>query len=232
MDERLLQHYLGNVPLNTDDHPYIEFSTPKNMWKVRDYGMQNIRELVSYNGEILPYLKLKGIDVKEVGNFPENLEDYTDGRKIYIQGAVMEKNGMVREATVYYRHARSKVGNEYLNWLTSRKLGIIYRGQGKLVKALNEFKRAINIRPDDTRVRLWLADIYIRINQWNLAMDQIRETIRLNPENAIACGMAGYLFMQQGKINEARIALEKAMEIYPYDERTNSMYRQILSLYH
>src|SRR5438105_7908332 len=76
-------------------------------------------------------------------------------------------------------------------------LGLLYESQGKIPDAVREYQSEIGINGNSFVARFNLGRLELRMGDHAAYMDQMREVIRIAPNNA-----AGYLFLARGLLQE------------------------------
>ena len=96
MDEVALRRYVGEGPLNTDDHPYISFVSPKGYssgsWEVLEH-------LAPYRTSALSLLTAPSATVRET------IEAYFKAGEHALEGDIMRLQNRDRAAARAYQHA-------------------------------------------------------------------------------------------------------------------------------
>ena len=96
MDEEALRHYVGEGPLNTDDHPYISFVSPKGYssgsWEVLEH-------LAPYRTSALSLLTAPPATVRET------IETYFKSGEHALEGDIMRLQNRDRAAVRAYQRA-------------------------------------------------------------------------------------------------------------------------------
>jgi tetratricopeptide (TPR) repeat protein len=82
-------------------------------------------------------------------------------------------------------------------------------------KAVVEYKQAIAIRPDLPGLRLELGQVYAAGSEWEKAGEQFRGEAELQPGSAEAAYRLGNALMQQGKMKEAVVELQRSDSLRP-----------------
>lgn len=95
---------------------------------------------------------------------------------------------------------------------------------GQSEKAVAEFEKALEDAPQDWRITDWrihdgLSKTLMKLGRADEALVHIRESLRLNPDNAEMEGNYGYLLFQMGQLAEARRHLDAAVRLAPKDPR-------------
>lgn len=74
------------------------------------------------------------------------------------------------------------------------------------------------------RIRLELASSYYEQGNYNVALDEVRQSVAIDPEYAPAYGMLGLVYMDLGKRAEAEESFQRALRITPDDSELNNNY--------
>ncbi|MDD5156277.1 MAG: GDSL-type esterase/lipase family protein, partial [Candidatus Omnitrophica bacterium] len=106
----------------------------------------------------------------------------------------------------FYRLIRS--GKGYLNEHSS-----------DVTLAAEEYKKAIQIMPDNEEGYLCLAQTYLHLNKLDLALAQLETAKRLNPHNQELFAQLWVLYYRMGKADLARDALERYLCLSPLEIR-------------
>jgi tetratricopeptide (TPR) repeat protein len=97
-------------------------------------------------------------------------------------------------------------------------LGLVYAGESQDAKALKQLDIAVRLNPDSAAARTNLAASLAHAGKPELAEDQFRKALELEPANYDANHNLGELYIQSKKMAEAAPLLQKAQEIHPsYD---------------
>jgi superkiller protein 3 len=91
------------------------------------------------------------------------------------------------------------------------KLGLYYHSVGERGKAIEQFKRVVELNPNDSASHLNLGIVYGGAGRLDDALGEFEKAIELNPDNAAAQFNRGVIFMKQGRHGEAISAFEKAL---------------------
>ncbi len=100
------------------------------------------------------------------------------------------------------------------------KSGVELLKQGKADKAIPEFKKAIELDPDNASVHLNLAYAYDLQGSVEEAIGEYQWAIELGPENHLAHNNLGVLYAKKGLYDEATVEYGKALQIEPNDSNT------------
>jgi len=94
--------------------------------------------------------------------------------------------------------------------------------EGRFDEAIAAYTAALAGEHTDWRVGDWrihdsLSKILLQIGQDERALEHVRESLRLNPDNAEMHGNLGYLLIARGELSEAMEHLDKAVRLAPGD---------------
>jgi tetratricopeptide (TPR) repeat protein len=97
-------------------------------------------------------------------------------------------------------------------------LGLVYAGQSQDAKAAEQLQIAVHLKPDSAAARTNLAASLFHSGKSDLAEQQFRKALELEPRDYDANHNLGELYVQAKRIGDAVPLLEKAQEIRPsYD---------------
>ncbi|RKY32177.1 MAG: hypothetical protein DRP74_03205 [Candidatus Omnitrophota bacterium] len=102
-----------------------------------------------------------------------------------------------------------------------------YASRGDLDKAIQEFKRVLEERPDITRVYYSLGLTYARKGLYEEAENKLLKTIELDPGYLQAYYTLGSLYLKQGDRQKAKLVWKKALEIEPRFPREKELLEQL-----
>jgi len=105
MDEVALADYVGDVRLNTDNHPYLEF-TPALAYFVADlYKAENVANIRDHRVSPAPFLTNLGSTPEEVEALAERIETRYQATQQSLRGDVLLTLGRAVEARIEYNMA-------------------------------------------------------------------------------------------------------------------------------
>jgi Tfp pilus assembly protein PilF len=94
-------------------------------------------------------------------------------------------------------------------------LARIYERQGNVDEAIEQYKLALDIRPNYVDAHYNLGLLYLQQGRMDRAIEQFTEATRLNPKIAVYQQSLGVAYVRAGKYQQARIAFETVLEIEP-----------------
>ena len=140
-------------------------------------------------------------------------------------GLALQIAGKEEAATSSYRKALEL---DPLCYNAHQNLARYYRGQLSHEPSAYHFTRALEIRPDDYRSPLLLVgdlDALGRLEERDryleMGLKRAEDAVTCNPENPDPLQLAAAVLAGLGKLEEARAALERGLEIDPKGELTN-----------
>ena len=221
-----LSEYVGDPPLNTDDRPRIEFSTPRNNYTNRRLGWETIQRLAALKKSVVPQLDLKTLSAEERESIVARIEDYESARQHFYRGTFALGQGRAEEGFQGYREARSLAPEDaFVDFHSSESIGRLHAKLGNTERAVSLLESAVQLRPAEPNPRLQLADLYAETDRRDMVERHLAEIVRHHPEHAVALGRLGELFAEQERWEEASTVLARALEILPVaDPRIQRLY--------
>jgi len=105
MGEEALSRYVGDAPINTDNHPYLEF-TPAMAYFVADrYRVRNLQDMRESRESVLPLLTNLGETAEESTSVAERVQKRFEATQHSILGDMLLSLGRREEAIVEYNLA-------------------------------------------------------------------------------------------------------------------------------
>jgi tetratricopeptide (TPR) repeat protein len=102
--------------------------------------------------------------------------------------------------------------NPGLNYST---LGVAYKDQGNIEKAVVSYKRAIDLDPGHADAYYNLGNIYAQRKQFEVARDLYGKAISIDPYAARAYSNLGNVYFETNKLDSALYMYDRAIEIEP-----------------
>ncbi|NIM11888.1 MAG: tetratricopeptide repeat protein [Candidatus Aminicenantes bacterium] len=175
---------------------------------------------------IKKYLSILRIDEKRAAPYMELGELYEDRRN---PGEALE---------IYEKAIENKIGNEIIHY----RLGKLYAGyKKKPEKAVEHYKKAIVINPEQPRYYIDLGNIYNEQGQFDEAVDNYNKALELDDKNTDAYKGLLALYIINDNVDEAAAVYERAVkanEDYIYiikdiapEIKTKGMFRELENLY-
>ncbi len=125
------------------------------------------------------------------------------------------------KAEKYYRQAlESKSGNlDHTDIATFNKLGLALRRQGEWEKATKEYKKALEIAPDNVNLLYNMAMAYAEGLKFSQAVNTVEQTLQQDPEfgsndKTLSYNM-GVIFARSNDSARARLLFTRALKLDP-----------------
>jgi Flp pilus assembly protein TadD len=93
--------------------------------------------------------------------------------------------------------------------------GDVLQRMGRADEAAVRFERAVGLAPREPDYRLNLARAAQALSQWDRAIDQYREVVRLRPRDAQTLGALGLALQKKGDDQAAIVELQRAHKLDP-----------------
>ena len=103
-----------------------------------------------------------------------------------------------------------------------------YFKQGKLIPAIESYKEAIIVRPDDPLTHIALARVQVWAGQYKDAETSAGDALLLNPDNSMAHAVRAWALDFQGDYLEAEASIKRALELDPNNALAYAYYVEIL----
>ena len=113
-----------------------------------------------------------------------------------------------------FRHTIAVTENNYLAYC---KLGTALAARGQLAEALDDFREALQIRPDYAEPHNNLGIIFAMSGNLDEAVEHFHEALRFRPNYADAHLNLGFALVSQGKLDEAIQQYQEVLRLAPDD---------------
>jgi len=114
---------------------------------------------------------------------------------------------------------------------TYNRLGITLRKQGKWDQAVDEYRKALKISPNDAGLYYNMSMAYGEGRQFQDAYNYLDKALRINPElwnaNETVCFNIAMIYFRAARKEQAADYLQKALGINPNFERAKAMLREL-----
>ncbi len=219
--------FIGAGPLNTDEHPYIEFSAPRSA--LRYTTDENQAALLEHFTPI-PDTWLEGLDEETA----ERLQDEHEAVRLMLRAAILRANDQTDQAYQLLSQAHAiapanpVVKNEMVAMLVVSAQNLMKAGHND--EAVIQFQTALRLDPRDFWSLYYAVELGMRANEIQFAHDVLQHALAEYPESPMMMGLNGkYLFT----IGEEEAGLEwlvRATEIQPNSLRLWSDLRLLAGL--
>jgi len=121
MGEDALAEYVGDGRLNTDDHPYMEFTPAMAFFTARRYQLQNLARFQESRESVLPLLTNLGGTDEERATLAERVQKRYEATQHAIRGDIFFY--LSRRADAQYEYTRALLADpESREWLNAMRL--------------------------------------------------------------------------------------------------------------
>lgn len=90
-----------------------------------------------------------------------------------------------------------------------------YEARGSLDLAAENYRAAINLKPDDVMAHNNLGNAYLNQGRLEEAIEEFQAAVHLNPEAPLTHDNLGYVYFKQGRPNEAIKEYQTAIKLAP-----------------
>ena len=196
MGPETIASYVGNAPLNTDNMPILEFSTPKTpdsraVWRQKLLLLSQLRE------SVVPFLKTDELSSEE--QIPRILTDNFEATGHVIQGWIKDLEGDREGAVRRFQQAL--------------KLDPNRKGVSRYVRQY--YEPLLNPLPASARELVNNAKIYYQMGEYERSIEMFRETLDLDPESGVAYYGLGMNYEALSDTSRAIEMYKKSLEIDP-----------------
>ncbi|MGE5339924.1 MAG: fused MFS/spermidine synthase [Candidatus Omnitrophota bacterium] len=194
-EDKLNEMFRGYNKINTDDLPQAHFNSTLN-----PEGFQSCMDLLKYQESIFPYLTNMGGEEKRI---KQTLQDYVPLSQLLTRG-FLSSNQLEYEKAALYADAKNFKDDKNVSCMLKydykRKdyflkrvkqhpeessahynLGFIYSKENNLPMAVEEYKKAISLKPDFAKAYADLANAYIDLGKYDLAEEKLLALKEMNP---------------------------------------------------
>ena len=95
------------------------------------------------------------------------------------------------------------------------KKGVSFIKNKELEKAIDEFKKAIELNPSDGASYYNLGICYLRLGRFQEAVKPLETYVTFHPDKAFAYYNLGYVYTKIGEKDKSLIAYNKALQLNP-----------------
>jgi|SRR3989304_6353296 len=156
---------------------------------------------------------------KMVSNYEKYIELKPEGKRIdyvklraaqyYIRDGLAEQNVDLLDKAEEYLKSIDQSNSD-----VKMALGAIYLNEQNYDQAIAEFEKSINLPPSELKLKynsLGLA--YIKKQSYAKAEKILEIAVRISPKDKYARNNLGFVYVQQGKLNEAREQFAEAVKL-------------------
>jgi len=183
-DEAGLKNFLGAAPINSDNHPFIEYSAPKHVWDRSSEAVKNFRELAGLRS---PFRGLDpALPEEKRSRALEGIEGYFKTRTLLLEGRIAHATGDFQGEMVAYRRAEFAGSTDPYLGFSYFELGHLYLSRGRLDEARLFLEKATALAPRLPEAHYYLSRVYQQMGEKEKAEREYRlarESLAINTTN-------------------------------------------------
>jgi len=216
--------FAGSGPLNTDEFPIIEYSTPKSALK---YTTDENQAALLANFTPIPDAWLEGLNDETVNRLKQEHEAV----RLMLEASVMRARGDTESAFKLLAQAleispdNPVVRNEMVAMLVVSAQAL--RKAGELDEAGRQFQTAAQLDPDDFWSLYYLVELGMRANQPDFAGQVLAHALSVYPESPMMISLQAKYAFTLGDRRQAFDLMKKALEILP---NSRTLWNELLTL--
>lgn len=96
------------------------------------------------------------------------------------------------------------IANNERSWIAHNNLGLVYRGQGKIEAAIREFRKTVEIVPENIQARTNLGIYYYAFGRHEEALAEFEQVLKIDANYAHAYNNIGLVHLNAGRDELAR----------------------------
>ncbi|PRX37298.1 Flp pilus assembly protein TadD, contains TPR repeats [Meinhardsimonia xiamenensis] len=151
-------------------------------------------------------------------------EEHPDNPSVHVSlGDMLRREERYAEAAEGYSRAIALYDEpERGQWVVYFGRGICYERTGEWEKAEADFRKALELEPDQPQVLNYLGYSYVEMNiNLDEAMDLIKRAVEARPDSGYIVDSLGWVQFRLGDYEQAVVNLERAAELMPTDPIIN-----------
>lgn len=175
--------------------------------------------------------------IKITTSSPEAFKHYVDGTLLFNEGKLQESNTVLEKAIAqdpefalayrkmaenYFYMGMYEEGEKYLNRAVSFLNRVsdreYYLIQGMAAQtnqlAIENYKKLLELYPDDVGALGLLGSLYRNIEDWDLAQSQFEKIIAIDKTEPLAFDNLSHIYMAKGLYSQARDIIQSRQDIY------------------
>lgn len=204
----------GHGPLNSDDHPFVEFSAPRNA--LRYTNPENIAAMLEAFSPV-PTELLQGFDREA----RQHIETFHQALRETLEGVALERAGDASGAFRKYVQAHQAAPEHPL--ITDLLVNLIMtsannlRESEQLEEAIYQYNMVLQFRPQEFMALFHLVDLLMRTQRPGPAGDILDRALAAYPDSALFLGLKGrYVAAVSQDFQAAKGYLQRAVVRAPW----------------
>jgi len=232
LDREGMLSVAGRGPVNTDDHPVLEFSDFKKLVTARESWALNLAGILRHRKSFAGLLSDgTGSSVSPVlakarslfqantrfleGLFFDLTDDMRTGGRYRAALELFPSHPGVR---YMFKNLENKI--QALRDLADpsgslMKQGLVYARYGILDRAETAFQKALHLNPDSWETRNNLGNVYYQRREWEKAEREYETVLRMHPQSFESLVNLGNIRFKQGSYDAAITSYIKALKLKP-----------------
>ncbi len=218
--EEPLANFCGRVgPLNTDQHPIIEFSVPR-LRKIGREGswLLNFRDLVRARTPVSPYF-IPLARSPSAQMIQQKMAMLYEATGPLLEGQIAQLAGVRDAALASYQKALSinpeSSGAKTLTEYLYREKAERFRREKKLDLAIQSYRQALQVSPRSPKSHNNLATLFLAVGQTDLAEAHFKQAMEADPAYVTPVLNLGFLSLDRGQFDRAAEYFRAARDIDP-----------------
>lgn len=123
------------------------------------------------------------------------------------------------------KELKEEVIMEYVGFCLNS--GLSYLEEKNFLKAEEEFKKALSIKPDFVMAKYNLAILYLKKGEKGLAKEKLKEIIQKNSEFPFSYRLLGSIYFDEGNFSEAKNYYQEVIKLMPNDTQAYNDLAQV-----
>ncbi|NLE36644.1 MAG: tetratricopeptide repeat protein [Pirellulaceae bacterium] len=140
-------------------------------------------------------------------------------------GMVLSERGQVDKAIALYLKAIDRFADSGIH----SNLGVLLAKKGDLDAAVREFRRSLELEPDDAAVRANLGAALISRGELDEAIAEFHRALAIDPDDSSVHNNLGVALMRRGEIDAAQEHLARSVELDPQNGKAHNLLGMILN---
>ncbi len=236
MDEDAMREYTEGAKLNTDDHPLLEYITPK-FTEADELGWATLLEsMLPYRSDVRNLLYDLPTDSLEREETLEKLGRYYESNEYALRGMIKGLRGdptsreeFDKAEEICPEHPAVRLARERRERMLEQQeqlamqnpddpraltgLARTYWRNGRLEEAARKMDAAARLAPDDAGIARWQGDLRHALADDRRAVESYRRALELAPERSAALLGLAVSLEAMGDLDGAADACAKAADI-------------------
>lgn len=191
MDQGRLAEFYGKCPINTDDHPYLEFSAPMSLQR-KETWHSNLLNIYNYRMNASSLLINFTCSDQQKRKIQNELEIYFGSSQHVMKGHIFLLEDELKQAMQQYRQALEltpendnithliKDVKTEIKYTYIRKVKNFYK-DGMFDRAIQLCREALEIDPAFVEFHYYLGLLFIKKGMYDQARDHLVATLELRP---------------------------------------------------